>query len=1227
MRNFSWFRYLTLFLLLLVCATYTMPAFAQKAKAKTDSITRARQHALDSSRTAQKAVLDANRAALKLRIDSTRGSQKRLLDSTKTARQHSLDSVKKIRQHTTDSLASIRKYRESNRYKDSLTNSRQQKINAMRAIQKSKFDSIKTIRKHSMDSMITIRKRTTDSVKTIQKRRSDSLAVIRKYRESKRFQDSVTIVRKVRMDSIRTVRKSFNDSVFAVRKKSIDSARTARKKITDSTTTARNKVLDSVKAVRKLKADSLAKVKADKEKVQKAKQKQQESLANMKFELKIKQKRSVYSNEKMLKKKWSLPRQVVQNTFTRYNYYFNARRKMDEAELNMQRMARDDYNSPIALFSFDPNRDSTVMSADMDSIIHKASLGIQIHDPRTKWGDDLYLLLGQAYYYKGGYDNAVASFRYIVAMRARELQQKAQKQAYSNKTVRGKREQPSVVEEDKKGLLELLKHQSVNNDALLWVARTYTQSGKYGDAESVLDILGHDAKFPENLKGRLALEKAFLYLKQKDNRSATPELVIVAADNNQDYWMRRRAAFLAGQLLQEQGKYEASAKQFEKVSDLQPKIEMDFYARKNRAYSLMLAGGNQEAAIASLKSMLKDGKYSNYNEQIYYILARLSINSNNTDEAVGYLQKSIAAPKTTRKQKASSFALLGNIYYNSGKWSAAKMAYDSSSKLGGANPDDTTVLVAKRRAQVLDLVAGPELKIRTQDSLLALAALPEKEQRAVARRYIRLLERMRADSALNAENAAAAPAGAGADPANDPQAMTWYFSNPALTQQGLNEFKRKWGNRPLVDNWQRNAAIANSRNTATAGQNTDVDTGTGAGNNHIALDENGLPTEEALMAGIPSTPAQKEQAVKQIQRAYVDLGSAYAKSLEDYPRANAAFDTLDRRYTAHPYSDEALYYRYLIALRQNNLPKAQQYSNQLQQQYPDSKWTEYVRPAGDGPLTASTETVANFYDVTYGLLMQRQYGEVLSRARTGRQRYQDEVYNNRFRIMEAIAFAGSGNYKQADTLLTEFIRVHPSDSLRIWADNVLKHVQDMKKADTLNRPPVLDSAHIAAPAGAVGNTVNTAAAQPGSTLPGNAPGSGSTVRQVIDSLRNIAPTAYAYKPSEAHYFVFYFKQMSSKVMGVKAGMADFNTMKFGAQNLSNNLEMLQSGSEGMIVTRNFSNAAQAKIYMNEFKRATTLAREYTPAEYQVFIISASNYLKLLADRTLQPYLNFYKTKY
>ncbi len=225
--------------------------------------------------------------------------------------------------------------------------------------------------------------------------------------------------------------------------------------------------------------------------------------------------------------------------------------------------------------------------------------------------------------------------------------------------------------------------------ACFWLASTYTTYGRYGDAESVLDLVGNDPKFPESLRGELALQKGFLALKEHNDKDAAANLMLAAADKDIPTYTRRRAAFIAGQLLQESGSYNEAARQYALVSDLHPKIDMDFAARRNRTYSLIQAGGVQKDAIASLKGMLNDGKFSPYFEQIYYLLGRLSANAGNSGEAVSYLQNGLGVSKTTRKQKAMSFAALGNVYFNTGAYTGAKSAYDSAARYLSAAPDDS----------------------------------------------------------------------------------------------------------------------------------------------------------------------------------------------------------------------------------------------------------------------------------------------------------------------------------------------------------------------------------------------------------------------------------------------------------------------------------------------------------------------------------------------------------
>jgi tetratricopeptide (TPR) repeat protein len=1162
---------------------------------------------------------DSAAHARRQQLEAARAAQQRTTDSARTARQHALDSMNVVRQKHSDSMKAIRSYRESRHFRDSVSNERKERIAAIREMQRARLDSMKEARQRVTDSLIAAREAATAIIRKAQQRRADSLAAIKKYKTSKRYADSVAIVRRARTDSILTVRQAHMDSLTAARKANLDKLKADRKRMTDSLTASRKLRLDSLNAKRKERDAALAKKKDAQTRDKKLKEKQAENKAQLAFELKIKKKRSVYSNENMLKKKWTAPRRAVQNTFTHYNYYFNANRKMEEAEANMQRSARDNWDERIPLFTFEPARDSVIFSADMDSVIQKTSLGIQIHDPRTKWGDDLYLLLGKAYFYKGDMENATASFKYIVALQEKAKADAAKKNAYSNKTVSGKRKElPSIVAPEQKGLKGALSREPATNAGLLWLAHTYTTYGHYGEAETILDLIGNDPKFPESLRGELALERGYFALKEHNNKQAAENLAVAAADKDIPVYTRRRAAFLAGQILQEQGSYTEAAKQFETVSDLHPKIEMDFYARRNRAYALMQSGGVQKDAIASLKNMLGDGKFSPYYEQIYYVLGRLSANAGNTTEAISFLHQGLTATKTTRKQKALSFAALGNLYFSTGSYQEAKIAFDSVSRFAAAAPEDSGVALAMRRAPVVDKIALPAYIIRQQDSLLDLGALSDKEQRAVVHRYIRTLQKQHEDSIFRAENAgmtaAALKDNSDASGNGDATASSWYFANPAMIQQGITEFKRKWGNRPLVDNWRRISAAASGSNTIAGNTGTQNGADEAGNKSGTSLDENGLPTEEALMAVIPTSAEGRSVATGRLQRAYVDLAAAYIRQFEDYPHATATLDTFDKRWSLNPYTAEATYLRYLIALHRNDLKEAQRYSDKLQKDFPGTQWAGFVAPAPgeqaeSGPATAS---VGEYYDATYDLLQQHQYGEVLSRTRSARRQFQNESYSNRFRIVEAMAYAGSAQYKEADSILTDFIRTHSKDSLKPWAEEVLNYVTLRMKTDTLKRVP--------------GNTLTPGTGSnmpPANAIP-NAPATGTMPPADTSSLP--VPAEYTFNAAEPHYFVFAVNKMEPKAMGVKAGLSDMNTFRFSSANLEASVVPLKSG-KAMIVVKAFKNMAAARTYITSFRDAKMLVREYKPDEYETFIISAPNYRKLVKDGSFSSYLPFYRQHY
>ncbi len=1137
--------------------------------------------------------------------DSTKAARTFQADSIKEARKHLTDSVKQARQAKTDSTAAIRKYRDSKHFKDSVARSKLIKANKVKKSRQTHADSIKEARENAMDSIAAVRKTRSDSVKSIQKKRTDSIAAKSKYKKSKRYTDSVSITRHDHMDSLHEAQQKTRDSIALTRKHSLDSSKTIRKHVADSQKAVRLKFSDSLKAVHKVRADSLLKIKKAKEALAKAKDKKKEDALKFKLELKMKQKHDSFSNKAMLKHPWSPMRRAMQNSFTHYNYYYNANRKMDEALLNMQRSRKENYDSVIGLYPFDPNRDSSLMSSDMDTIVHKVSVAIQIHDPRVKWANDLYMLLGQAYYYRGRYENAAIAFRYIIASDEAAKKKAATKYGKGQSSSNKNKEAPSILEEEKTSKFDFLKHKSVHNESIVWLARTYTVAHQTENAESIMSLLESDAKLHDNMKGRVAAQKAFNYLAENNPTEASKHLAIAADDRYLPDWLRMRAAFINGQLQQNAGNYKSAATNFEKVLTYYPKIDMDFYSRKNAAFNHLLAGEKVDDAMKPLKKVLADGKYVSYYDQVYFVLGQLAAKANKPSEALGYYQQSVTTPKASKKQKALSFTAMGDLYYSSSRYANAKIAYDSASKYS-AGVKDIAVKNGEQRTKGLTEISGPAHLIHDQDSLMALSLLSKKEQAAAVKKQLKYLERLRNDSIAKAEEA-----GVNAVAATDPDdvkdaASSWYFSNPTLMQQGSADFKRKWGNRVLSDNWRRGAS-------ANSGGGSGSDGGEDAPDALVST-ENGLPTEGSLLAKIPNNKAQKDLSNKMVQKAYMLLAKAYMKQLEDYVMASQSLDTLDKRFPEHNQKEEELYLRYQIAIKQNKLDKAQQYADELIKKFPNSQYATNLKPKGSeskGDVKVDGKNVSAYFDETYALLQQRQYTEALMRVNIAKKQFDNPVYKKRFEIVEATAYAGMANYNQADTLITAFMKANTGDTLMTWASTVRQYIKDVRNGgkpswyyDTLTtaQKEALTKKSEKAKADA------EAASKPAPPPP-----------------PPDAPAFYSYHADSMHYCIIVLSGLDSRTSKLKKGIIKYDSANYTTTNLELVMDFFDIDQD-VLVVKGFNNANDAKTYAEGLKTLPAL-QAYKPDEIKVLSISRNNYKKMFFEKTAQPYYGFYAEHY
>ena len=115
-------------------------------------------------------------------------------------------------------------------------------------------------------------------------------------------------------------------------------------------------------------------------------------------------------SEKTATKKFTPVRRFIQNNTTHYNFYFNANNRLN-AVLERARIAnKDDYNQLLPFYGYSLDQ-TAAQRVELDSVIYKSTAAILLHDLRSDWVDNMYLLIGKSYYLRKQFDSAAMTFQ------------------------------------------------------------------------------------------------------------------------------------------------------------------------------------------------------------------------------------------------------------------------------------------------------------------------------------------------------------------------------------------------------------------------------------------------------------------------------------------------------------------------------------------------------------------------------------------------------------------------------------------------------------------------------------------------------------------------------------------------------------------------------------------------------------------------------------------------
>lgn len=697
-------------------------------------------------------------------------------------------------------------------------------------------------------------------------------------------------------------------------------------------------------------------------------------------------------------------------TKVKYNILYNGNIAYEEGLKAIRDANEDDYSHVLNLYPVSNHRAAESASGQMDKTIEKCRKCIKLHsikvkpkkkDPRkandpqyklwlqseefNKEMSTAWLRLGEAEFHKGDFLGAVSTFNYII-------------RHYQN--------DPDMVAQ-----------------CQLWVARAYAEMGWQYEAEDVLYHVQLDALSRKHARLYSAV-KADVLLKGGYYREAIP-FVKIAMPYEKRKIYRPRFAYVLGQLYEIEGNRSEAIDAYKKVVRMAPPTEMDFNARIRMAE----LGGKR--SLKKLRAMTHQSKNKDRLDRIYGTMGNIYLQMGDTARALELYDQAIAASTQGGEAKAEVLVRAGDIYYELHDYVKAQPCYNEAVTILTAENEHFARI--QRRSEVLDELIVAYTQAALQDSLQHLSTLSEEEQRAIAEQIVAdLIAQEKADSTAQAQAKLEAARGddgpRSVNTANmlgggNAQAGDWYFYNAQLMRQGRQQWRQRWGNRPLEDNWRRQnkQVIIGDPDEGVTGDGLQ-ETGEGdTDSTMLASDSTAAPRPvvretdthkpEYYLQQIPRTPEELAISDSLWREAMIALYYIYRDRLEDEPLAIETRRLLDERFVGHPSLRAIEEEEELRALRND---------------------PEYI-----ARMRKMLDEQDSLYARTYYSYAHAQYAEVKANTRYAEEHFSQSTLMPRFLFLNAVSIARSEGQAAFTAELQRLVERYPESEMGAIAKDML----------------------------------------------------------------------------------------------------------------------------------------------------------------------------------------------
>lgn len=569
--------------------------------------------------------------------------------------------------------------------------------------------------------------------------------------------------------------------------------------------------------------------------------------------------------------------------------------------------------------------------------------------------------------------------------------------------------------------------------ARIYQALAYSKMEDYARAEEVFADLKDD-KLKKNERKLLSIYYSEMLLSAGKKEEAVAELENAYA-YNKNRKLRSRIAFLRGQILANLGKNEEARESFVSAYKNANNFEFEVKSQIEIAKTFNGKEDDYEGAKEYLEKISKKGTYGSRKNEFYYALGLMANKAGKKEEAKAFFAQSLKEKVSDPQIRGLDYFEIGKAYFEDSDYLSAGAYYDSA--LASMNYEPSKILLQEQSKNIKQVSANYYL-IKKNDSILALANMPEAERIAYFNKYIEGIKAKEAQAELEQRRAERSKGfdtgdyGANSVFASNTGGFQdfgenkggFYFSNLSTVAKGESSFKQLWGNRSLSDNWRTSArsnSIEDMKNEAMG----------------IATAPDPRRLEPDFYIEQIPTDTQEIFALKKARdTATLGLGTMYESYFSDTPLATKTlYDLVDSK----PEDDlklQALYQIFAFNYEKN--PGAAERAKQMiLTEYPYTSYAEFVKNPKNNEFAKSSEEVEKAYAQAFDLYATEKYEESKALIESSLEKYPKDALVPKFALLNAF---NSGKIAGKEIMILQLEQI---------ALNYARTVEGEKAADML----------------------------------------------------------------------------------------------------------------------------------------------------------------------------------